>query len=569
MAFGNIINEYGNGKYRVTLEVDNALSENLKNRLTAKKQAREDELATYETELDDLIAEELALVGEVAIDILLIEEGIAQLEASLSTLNEQLRILNNELSALKQDDESTEQEIEDKQAEVDAKKEEIAGVNKQIEDKKKDIDNLNKKVKNKRKEILDKQDEINFTELEVASLEKEIDRVNLYGYPTITSPQDVWCVDLTEGLTGPVALLEVATDPEESLNIFPGYSGQVAPTLSAHGNIEPFYSLGVADSLRNFLIYPAVQKWKPSFRYGILGPINYEANTATVYLSYVSSRIQSLAINQANTLYNVPIEYMQCKAGAFEEGDAVVVQFTDYNWSTPKVIGFQREPQPCGWEEPWDGPLYTTRYPWVYRYGFISGTGSTATISTSGGELSVEFPPTDEGSGCIEQYHFIQYVPTNFIITENVSKIKLNADADMNCFDILRGSFHNFGLSVVGFDAEKTTFISYTITFLYNKYYTGVGCLDYPGYGEFETEWGDVVEYEASAPFWYPEALPWRTYERQIYSNKEEYMELPETMITVAAVGLECNVAWVGGATSNTPSQINGGSFTCDIIALA
>lgn len=574
MAFGTIISEYGNGKYRVTLEVDTALSENLKNRLTAKKQAREDDVATYETELADLLVEEQVLIGQTAQNISDAEAAIAVYEGELNLLAVYLGTLNEELSAIKQDPDHTESELNDKQAEVDAQKKAMASKQKEIDEKKKVIDAEEKKLTDKRQEILDKQDEINFTDLEIQSLEKEIARVLLYGYPTITSPQDVWCVDLTENLGGKVALLEVATDTEENLNIFPGYSGQVAPTLVDHGNIEPFYSLGTADSLRNFLIYPAIQKWKPSFRYGLLGPVNYEANTATVYLSYINSRIQSLSINQANTLYNVPVEYMQCKAGAFEEGDAVVVQFTDHDWSTPKVIGFQRAPKPCGWEEPWDGPLYTSRYPWNYRQGNVecNVTIPPATIEVIGGELFFHYDATPEDSYCWTSFHNMDLINTSNGLTDNVTRMKVDADGRMKCADVDFVAIKRSHVIMIGLGEDEQTLVGHTMTLYDDRYYSGIGCTDYPGYAEAgnDTGWSDASE--GSEEFWWwPEGgvRNYRLYSKQHSHNEDVFVNLVEPVSRVFAVAIETQVNDFGGLIGNTKERLEGLELSINMIALA
>jgi len=46
-------------------------------------------------------------------------------------------------------------------------------------------------------------------------------------------------------------------------------------------------------------------------------------------------------------LESVPIDYMSCPASIFKEGDIVVVSFPDRSWETPKLIGFQSNPQSC------------------------------------------------------------------------------------------------------------------------------------------------------------------------------------------------------------------------------
>lgn len=44
---------------------------------------------------------------------------------------------------------------------------------------------------------------------------------------------------------------------------------------------------------------------------------------------------------------SVQIEYMDCNAEAFVDGDEVVVEFNDYDWNDPKVIGFKDNPRFC------------------------------------------------------------------------------------------------------------------------------------------------------------------------------------------------------------------------------
>jgi hypothetical protein len=44
----------------------------------------------------------------------------------------------------------------------------------------------------------------------------------------------------------------------------------------------------------------------------------------------------------------IPVEYMNCNAAAFADGDGVVVEFTGQDWSQSKVIGFKSNPESCG-----------------------------------------------------------------------------------------------------------------------------------------------------------------------------------------------------------------------------
>ena len=46
----------------------------------------------------------------------------------------------------------------------------------------------------------------------------------------------------------------------------------------------------------------------------------------------------------------VPVEYMNCHAAAFADGDEVLVEFSGQDWTSPKVIGFKKNPQTCDFD---------------------------------------------------------------------------------------------------------------------------------------------------------------------------------------------------------------------------
>jgi hypothetical protein len=97
---------------------------------------------------------------------------------------------------------------------------------------------------------------------------------------------------------------------------------------------------------------PGWQKFKPTFRKGVCTAVDYDADKMSVSLDSALSSAQSLNVNQASTLTNIPVVYMECNAEAFEVGDKVVVQFTGQNWANPRVIGFVGNPEPCiNWPE--------------------------------------------------------------------------------------------------------------------------------------------------------------------------------------------------------------------------
>lgn len=79
--------------------------------------------------------------------------------------------------------------------------------------------------------------------------------------------------------------------------------------------------------------------------------LNTQDATFSDGLPYSNRAVQADGINWSGKgllLQDVPVEYMQCNASAFKEGDRVVVHFKDSSWSKPRVIGFEEKPQNCG-----------------------------------------------------------------------------------------------------------------------------------------------------------------------------------------------------------------------------
>ncbi len=178
------------------------------------------------------------------------------------------------------------------------------------------------------------------------STQKEIAYLN--GSKPQESEQDFWCADFTEDLS-PGSIVPTMEINGEGVSIIrPHYS---APVYSGQsdGAFQPVMSSGFSAVFYNWSLLPGWQKWKPTIRVGVISSI--ELNKCTVTLDPAKSSQQALEINQATVLTDVPIEYMHCHGGAFENGDRVVVWFEDQDWSKPKVIGFESNPQPCSIDE--------------------------------------------------------------------------------------------------------------------------------------------------------------------------------------------------------------------------
>ena len=562
-----ILNDLGNGRYQVEVQVDINFTQNVLNRLDAK-------IAELEATIVDLEAELATLENDLSstkaineVEISNLEDAIHTIELQIEPLRSLLTTYHAELSALKKAFPIDQSAIDVKESQIKGVEEDIQEKESQIDDKAKEIEKLQEEIYQAELAVAEKKSEIAFTKAELLSRKKRRENILrlgfIYNYNTVA-----WCCDLTEGLSGEVPTIEVGTEyPALSsfINIFPAYGGLPPYNPLNHGMLTPYIPLPVSDACRNFCAYPAIQKWAPTFRYGTITSIDYDNNTCNVSLENITSSILSLSINQTATLSDVPIEYMFCDAAAFEEGDSVVIQFMNHDWNQPKVIGFKQEPKPCGWEEPWDGPEITWKYPWVYTYSFGGGTGTQATRTITNGIMTMTFPPTDAGSGSYEQSHYLQYIPENLILTTNIKTIKFDCAAQIQCYSG-GACTHDYKVTLVGWDVGQNTLINIIVKVVYNGYWPHIGCI---GFDYDETEW-EQTESDVGSVFWLPGGpYPYKTYEKLIKNNNQYYIKLPETISIAMAIGVEMDVEWIGGATYLMPSQIEGGSLSCDFIGLA
>ncbi|MEO0438224.1 MAG: hypothetical protein AAF098_15095 [Pseudomonadota bacterium] len=154
--------------------------------------------------------------------------------------------------------------------------------------------------------------------------------------------QQAWCADYTESASGEVGTHEIKGEGVE-LVIVPGAS---APT-AANGLWRNDVAMTAEGTYLNHALLPGWQYHMPTHRTGVLTNIDREQHTGTVTLDVAVSSEQEIDINQFSVLNDVPIEYMTCDSGAFDEGDSVVVQFDNQDWNQPKVIGFRTNPKPC------------------------------------------------------------------------------------------------------------------------------------------------------------------------------------------------------------------------------
>lgn len=110
---------------------------------------------------------------------------------------------------------------------------------------------------------------------------------------------------------------------------------------------QPTQASGEYAVFYNKALLPGFQKWKPTFRLGVIKALKAN-DLCDVTLEPAESSQQSLNINKKLDLVDVKIKYGDCNSAAFEVGDRVVVSFEEREQDKPTVIGFEDHPKACG-----------------------------------------------------------------------------------------------------------------------------------------------------------------------------------------------------------------------------
>lgn len=171
-----------------------------------------------------------------------------------------------------------------------------------------------------------------------------LDRIAYWNGFQPLQTKDVWCTTLTEDAEAGWFVATIDIPGETNLQLLaPECRGwtQTDGVMTARELMSP------EQAFFNAAILPGWQKFKPTYRWGTITALDYEADTANVSLFAAVSSAQRLGVNKASSLSNVPVEYLTCNARAFEVGDRCVVQFQGQDWGTPKVIGFLDNPKRC------------------------------------------------------------------------------------------------------------------------------------------------------------------------------------------------------------------------------
>lgn len=177
-------------------------------------------------------------------------------------------------------------------------------------------------------------------EVRIKAAEALVARIN--SLPPLRQMQ-AWCADYTEDLNGEVATAEV---PGEigSVIIKPGFEGANQWSAATDGAMQPTLASTPAATFWNLAMLPGWQKWRPTFRTATITSL--DGDTCSISLDAATSSQQGLGVNAQSSYSAVPILYMDCNGGAFEEGDKALVAFAG-NVDGPTVVGFESEPRMC------------------------------------------------------------------------------------------------------------------------------------------------------------------------------------------------------------------------------
>ena len=125
---------------------------------------------------------------------------------------------------------------------------------------------------------------------------------------------EAWCADLSQNLTGEVGTIEPNGEPDPAKYIIqPGYQANAVYNQSRDGQVQALMASTPEATFWNKAMMPGWQKWKPTYRIGVIDSIDSAEHTCSLTLDVVNSREtpkRLLNINQGTSLSGVPIEYM-------------------------------------------------------------------------------------------------------------------------------------------------------------------------------------------------------------------------------------------------------------------
>lgn len=206
--------------------------------------------------------------------------------------------------------------------------------------------------------------------LELSQLNKRIAELEAVDKSKLLN---VWCADYSLEIeeAKEVGTIEVPGEytkkgEKGEILIRPGFQpARLAWNNARDGFVTPSQALTAAGVYYNLAMLPGWQTFRPTYRFAKVRKIN-EDGTLDILLSIddVSHRSsqQDLIIDPKSLpgpnnptkepnpvdYTKVPVQYMDCDAGAFEVDDEVLVEYEGQKAEKPKVIGFRKDPRECG-----------------------------------------------------------------------------------------------------------------------------------------------------------------------------------------------------------------------------
>ena len=385
--------------------------------------------------------------------------------------------------------------------------------------------------------------------LQLVSVQKRIEYLEDTDHVPADDTITAWCADLTTDLTEGVGLIEIGREQANGVNIQPGFEGNAVFDADRDGQLTPFMAQDPAATFYNLAMLPGTQKWKPTYLYGEITAIDHDLNTCSVTIDAVSSSQQALSIiNGAYGINDVPVNYMDCNSSAFKVGDRVLVFFEGYDWTAPKVIGFESEPKACCWIEPWetiDGEgnavaysLITDKYAWLNKFEalwsgglYTYGDGSSAGVglADNDGYLEINVSPYGTGDATTTATNYLSFygnavqlvnvLPAN--IKEKVSRVMFDAEGEAQCYSYRFRHEYKLELHGQNADSEEVKF-EIVIVWTSPYYFTRIGCSDTAIF-DVETDWVSRVSDGVTV------------YRKNILNNNTDYITLPITNVTIYA----------------------------------
>lgn len=209
-----------------------------------------------------------------------------------------------------------------------------------------------------RKYLSDQKSELSLLNITKTSLEATLEFLIKYRLKPVELK--AWCVDYNEKISGEVGTIEPVSSTTDPVIIRPaGIKGKDAKYEEASdGIVASPASMSAFGWLFNTMMKPGHQKWFSKYRVATLMAFHTDdGNICNVRFDEALSEDLELDVNQTETSYNLPIEYLECNAEAFKLGDRVIVEHEEElptgentrGFFVPKrVIGFESHPRPCG-----------------------------------------------------------------------------------------------------------------------------------------------------------------------------------------------------------------------------